>query len=136
MYRIPILRPGQSVESLYEELISMSNDELLKFEKEKVNALYPNSYTFAKSLTESLIQERYSRMKLPIVIVRPTCITPSISEPIQGWFDGVAGPSKVLHAMAIGEIQEWICDPAAKGRLCTRRLVFENNPHGRDCCQF
>lgn len=42
----------------------------------------PNAYTFSKAVAENLVNEKYS--KLPVVIVRPSIVTPSVQEPAPG----------------------------------------------------
>jgi len=42
----------------------------------------PNAYTFSKAVAENLVNEMYS--KLPVVIVRPSIVTPSVKEPAPG----------------------------------------------------
>ncbi len=44
----------------------------------------PNAYTFSKAVAENLVNEKYS--KLPVVIVRPSIVTPSLQEPAPGFY--------------------------------------------------
>ncbi|MBI4465375.1 MAG: SDR family oxidoreductase [Acidobacteria bacterium] len=48
---------------------------------------WPNTYTFTKSLAESLIQRLGS--DLPISVVRPSIVESSIEQPFRGWIEGV-----------------------------------------------
>jgi thioester reductase-like protein/phosphoserine phosphatase len=48
---------------------------------------WPNTYTFTKSLAESLIQKR--GMGLPIAIVRPAIVESSVEKPFRGWNEGI-----------------------------------------------
>jgi thioester reductase-like protein len=48
---------------------------------------WPNTYTFTKSLAESLIC-RYG-VGLPIAVVRPAIVETSIGKPFQGWNEGI-----------------------------------------------
>jgi alcohol-forming fatty acyl-CoA reductase len=48
---------------------------------------WPNTYTFSKSLSESLIQRFGS--DLPIAIVRPSIVETSTRLPFQGWNEGI-----------------------------------------------
>jgi nucleoside-diphosphate-sugar epimerase len=48
---------------------------------------WPNTYTFTKSLAESLIA-RYG-VGLPIAIVRPSIVETSVSKPFRGWNEGI-----------------------------------------------
>jgi thioester reductase-like protein len=48
---------------------------------------WPNTYTFSKSLSESLIQRRGG--DLPIAIVRPSIVETSTRTPFEGWNEGI-----------------------------------------------
>jgi thioester reductase-like protein len=48
---------------------------------------WPNTYTFTKSLAESLIARRGAG--LPIAIVRPSIVETSTDEPFRGWNEGI-----------------------------------------------
>jgi thioester reductase-like protein len=48
---------------------------------------WPNTYTFTKSLAESLILRRGGR--LPIAVVRPAIVESSLEKPFRGWNEGI-----------------------------------------------
>jgi long-chain acyl-CoA synthetase len=48
---------------------------------------WPNTYTFTKSLAESLIAKHGA--ELPIAIVRPAIVETSVSKPFRGWNEGI-----------------------------------------------
>ncbi|HUK48704.1 MAG TPA: SDR family oxidoreductase [Terriglobales bacterium] len=48
---------------------------------------WPNTYTFTKSLAESLIAKH--GIGLPVAIVRPAIVESSVSEPFRGWNEGI-----------------------------------------------
>lgn len=48
---------------------------------------WPNTYTFTKSIAESLIATRAA--DLPVAIVRPSIVETSTHDPFQGWNEGV-----------------------------------------------
>jgi len=48
---------------------------------------WPNTYTFTKSLAESLLATRGAG--LPIAIVRPSIVETSLEEPFRGWNEGI-----------------------------------------------
>jgi long-chain acyl-CoA synthetase len=48
---------------------------------------WPNTYTFTKSLAESLIAKRGAG--LPIAIVRPAIVETSVEKPFRGWNEGI-----------------------------------------------
>lgn len=61
---------------------------------------FPNTYIFSKNLAEQLVADRSKR--LPITIVRPSIICPSIKEPYLGWVDSMNGPMAVLVGASSG----------------------------------
>ncbi len=48
---------------------------------------WPNTYTFTKSLAESLIAVRGA--DLPVAVVRPSIVETSIQQPFRGWNEGI-----------------------------------------------
>ncbi|MBI1954828.1 MAG: SDR family oxidoreductase [Acidobacteria bacterium] len=48
---------------------------------------WPNTYTFSKSLAESLIASR--GLDLPVAVVRPSIVETSLQQPFRGWNEGV-----------------------------------------------
>ena len=49
---------------------------------------HPNTYTLTKHFAEHIVNDYYG--KLPICIVRPSIVTPSLLEPYPGWIDNLA----------------------------------------------
>ena len=64
----------------------------------------PNTYTFTKSLSEQIIQEKQD--VLPMIIFRPSIVISSISEPMPGWIDNYNGPVGLLVGCGFG-INRW-----------------------------
>ncbi len=52
---------------------------------------WPNTYTFTKSLAESLIAKHIGKdgAGLPIAIVRPSIVETSVEKPFRGWNEGI-----------------------------------------------
>jgi long-chain acyl-CoA synthetase len=52
---------------------------------------WPNTYTFTKSLAESLIAKHIAKdgAGLPIAIVRPAIVETSVARPFRGWNEGI-----------------------------------------------
>jgi long-chain acyl-CoA synthetase len=52
---------------------------------------WPNTYTFTKSLAESLIAKQIAKngARLPIAIVRPSIVETSVTKPFRGWNEGI-----------------------------------------------
>jgi len=58
---------------------------------------WPNTYTFTKSLGESLIAQWGA--DLPVAVVRPSIVESSIREPFQGWNEGVTTSAPISYLM-------------------------------------
>jgi len=65
--------------------------EMIEAGKRRANELgWPNTYTFTKSLTESLIRNFLDQNpKTAIAVVRPSIVESSIEKPFCGWNEGV-----------------------------------------------
>jgi len=66
--------------------------------KRAIELGWPNTYTFSKSLAESLIY-KYGR-NLPISIVRPAIVETSIQTPFPGWNEGINTSAPITYLMA------------------------------------
>jgi fatty acyl-CoA reductase len=60
----------------------------------------PNTYTYTKALAESILLSEAER--LPISIVRPSIVTATWVEPVQGWIDNLNGPTGLFAAFGKG----------------------------------
>ncbi|MBI2956290.1 MAG: SDR family oxidoreductase [Acidobacteria bacterium] len=58
---------------------------------------WPNTYTFTKSLAESLIAQRGAG--LPIAVVRPSIVETSVCEPFRGWNEGINTSAPLSHLL-------------------------------------
>lgn len=58
---------------------------------------WPNTYTFTKSLGESLLFTRGA--DLPIAVVRPSIVESSIAEPFRGWNEGVNTSAPISYLL-------------------------------------
>jgi alcohol-forming fatty acyl-CoA reductase len=61
---------------------------------------HPNTYTFSKSLSESLLVQK--RGNIPLSILRPSIIGASVKEPYEGWIDAVSAASAIYFCAGIG----------------------------------
>ncbi|KAG7295670.1 hypothetical protein JYU34_021954 [Plutella xylostella] len=69
----------------------------------------PNTYTFTKQLAEHVVYEQ--RGRLPIVIIRPSIVISSLSEPLPGWIENFNGPVGILVACGKGIMRSIYTDP-------------------------
>jgi thioester reductase-like protein/phosphoserine phosphatase len=58
---------------------------------------WPNTYTFTKSLAESVILARAA--DLPVAVVRPSIVETSTRDPFQGWNEGVNTSAPISHLL-------------------------------------
>jgi long-chain acyl-CoA synthetase len=58
---------------------------------------WPNTYTFTKSLAESLIATRGA--DLPIALVRPSIVETSTREPFRGWNEGINTSAPISYLL-------------------------------------
>ncbi|KAL4225214.1 Fatty acyl-CoA reductase 2 [Mactra antiquata] len=63
----------------------------------------PNTYTYTKSIAESLINEEHG--SIPTAIFRPSIVGATYMEPIGGWVDNVNGPTGLLAAIGKGVLR-------------------------------
>ncbi|CAA7061091.1 unnamed protein product [Microthlaspi erraticum] len=69
---------------------------------------WPNSYVFTKSMGEMLLG--HYRENLPIVIIRPTIITSTFSDPFPGWIEGLKTVDSVIVPYGKGTLKCFLVD--------------------------
>lgn len=74
--------------------------ETLEAVSKKFVGYHPNSYTYSKQLSEQMVNDY--RKDLPIIIQRPSIVSPSIEEPCSGWVDNFNGPVGLMLPISIG----------------------------------
>lgn len=62
----------------------------------------PNSYSFTKSLAETLVVEASEEFGLPVMICRPVALIPAYLEPLPGWTDNFNTSTGVTTSTALG----------------------------------
>lgn len=89
------------------ELITWIPDSLCDSIAPQIMESRPNTYIFTKAMAENLVQKYQGQ--LPIAIVRPSIVTPSVRDPIPGWVDNVNGPMGlgVLASLGILRNIDW-----------------------------
>ncbi|CAH3872274.1 unnamed protein product [Pieris brassicae] len=60
----------------------------------------PNAYTFSKKLGEALLAEKHGHV--PVIIIRPSIVTASLSEPLPGWIDNWNGATGLIGSISKG----------------------------------
>ncbi|XP_039429448.1 fatty acyl-CoA reductase wat-like [Culex pipiens pallens] len=64
---------------------------------------WPNTYTYAKALAESLVKRFYER--IPVMIIRPPIVVATFNEPIQGWVDNLYGMNGAIVGIGCGVLR-------------------------------
>ncbi|CAH2986503.1 unnamed protein product [Chilo suppressalis] len=88
-----------------------TKDELKRFISPK-----PNTYTFTKTLAETVMKMHGNR-GYPVAIFRPTIVMSSLRAPRAGWVWGARGPGGVALAVSRGVQRVMACDPTARADL-------------------
>ncbi|KAK9738285.1 Male sterility protein [Popillia japonica] len=93
----------------YEHMISLANwfdESTLESVRSGFMEGMPNTYTFSKALAEDAVASVMDT--LPIVIMRPSIITPIWKEPLPGWADNVNGI--IGMSLAFGKDRNVVAD--------------------------
>ena len=96
-------------EQLYETPVQAENliqltewmkDDMIDLISNKLVKPKPNTYTYTKSIAESLVVREMKN--LPCSIIRPSIIGSTWREPFSGWIDNFNGPSALFPAVGTG----------------------------------
>ncbi|XP_052124123.1 putative fatty acyl-CoA reductase CG5065 [Frankliniella occidentalis] len=68
---------------------------------------HPNCYTYTKAVAEALAAEYAD--DIPMLIVRPSIVVPTLRDPIPGWVDTLNGPMGVMAAAGKGVLRSMMC---------------------------
>ncbi|XP_010454504.1 PREDICTED: putative fatty acyl-CoA reductase 7 isoform X1 [Camelina sativa] len=69
---------------------------------------WPNTYVFTKAMGEMLLG--HYRGSMPTVIIRPTIITSTISDPFPGWIEGLKTVDSVILSYGKGMLKCFLVD--------------------------
>ncbi|KAL9881337.1 fatty acyl-CoA reductase wat-like [Glossina fuscipes fuscipes] len=78
----------------------------------KYSSNHPNTYTFAKSLSEHLVNDY--KNKLPVLVYRVAMVVSSVDEPVPGWLDNVNGPFGLFLTASLGLTRTALISPHTK----------------------
>lgn len=67
----------------------------------------PNTYAFTKALSEGIVVKAFN--DIPSMIVRPSIVIPTYSDPVPGWTDNINGPTGLLIGAGKGVIRTMYC---------------------------
>ncbi|KAG5864415.1 hypothetical protein JTB14_020356 [Gonioctena quinquepunctata] len=97
VYDFPI--PLEDMKSIIENL----KDEDVSERTPSIINPWPNTYTFTKALTESMIKSISE--DLPITIFRPSVVMSTHSDPVAGWSDNLNGPCGICLGIISGVLK-------------------------------
>uniref|UniRef100_A0A1A9VC26 Fatty acyl-CoA reductase n=1 Tax=Glossina austeni TaxID=7395 RepID=A0A1A9VC26_GLOAU len=105
---LPISADWRTTIKLAETLDGKTLDTLFK----KYSSNHPNTYTFAKSLSEHIVNDY--KNKLPVLVYRVAMTISSVDEPVTGWLDNVNGPCGLYLTASLGLSRTAYGNPHAK----------------------
>ena len=88
-------------EAIVAKIMAMPTQQVAD-NQHKLIGNYPNTYTYAKSLTEKALAKR--RGNLNLVISRPTIVAGALKDPFPGWTDTIAAAGGLTLMVGIGII--------------------------------
>lgn len=93
--------------------LTESEAELIK--NKYMNKFIPNTYVLTKSLAEAIVVEALETHKLPVMIIRPSIITPTLYDPQPGWVNDYNGLGGLLIAIGKGVLRSFYCNDKYHG---------------------
>uniref|UniRef100_A0A1B0A9T4 Fatty acyl-CoA reductase n=1 Tax=Glossina pallidipes TaxID=7398 RepID=A0A1B0A9T4_GLOPL len=105
---LPISADWRTTIKLAETLDGKTLDILFK----KYSSNHPNTYTFAKSLSEHVVNDY--KNKLPVLVYRVAMVVTSVDEPLTGWLDNLNGPCGLFLTASLGLSRTAYASPHAK----------------------
>ncbi|XP_053674488.1 fatty acyl-CoA reductase wat-like [Anopheles nili] len=107
-------------------LIKLVENEprLAEFEaiSKKIVEPWPNTYAFTKALAEEVV--RQYRSKVPIAIVRPSIVTTTYKDPIEGWTDNFYGFNGVVSGAGTGVLRIFHIHDEYKANIIPADIVI------------
>ena len=103
------------------ETLSWMSDEQIDQITPSLLGKRPNTYTYTKSIAETVVFEH--RHKLPVSIVRPSIVGATLEEPFPGWTDTLMGPAGLYLACGKGVLRVMKGDPKAVADVVPVDLV-------------
>jgi fatty acyl-CoA reductase len=102
--------PPHDPHAFMDQVSQMTEGEAEIFKKKCLNATIPNTYVLTKSLAEALVVEALEKYELPVLILRPSIVTPTLNTPIEGWCPDFNGLGGLLIAVGKGVMRTMYCN--------------------------
>ncbi|XP_058825901.1 fatty acyl-CoA reductase wat-like [Topomyia yanbarensis] len=84
-------------------LVDMADEHELNALTKKITQPWPNTYTFAKALAESVLRSYCER--LPVAVIRPSIIIGTVRDPIEGWADNLYALNGAIVGFGCGVLR-------------------------------
>ncbi|XP_044264672.1 fatty acyl-CoA reductase wat-like isoform X2 [Tribolium madens] len=94
--------PGMKAENLL-TLVESVDEDVLNGMTPSLLKTWPNTYVFTKCISEDLLKRESG--DLPVAVVRPCIIVPTVKEPITAWSDNFYGLIGIAVGMLLGAIK-------------------------------
>jgi hypothetical protein len=94
---------GFDAEAMVKRIQGMTETELSTAPISGLLGAWPNTYTFTKAMTETLLIQK--RGKLPLVILRPSIIGSCWREPVPGWVDVISAAGAIYMSVGFGVLK-------------------------------
>ncbi|RVE50676.1 hypothetical protein evm_004708 [Chilo suppressalis] len=91
------------------DICKWMDNSLLEYLEPKLIESEPNTYSYTKAITETLVEE--FACKFPLAIARPSIIIAAWKDPFPGWVDNLNGPTGLLIGSGKGVIRTMLCTP-------------------------
>ncbi|KAG5683183.1 hypothetical protein PVAND_012479 [Polypedilum vanderplanki] len=102
--------PPYEPHEFMEHINQLTENEAEIYKKKCLSQTIPNTYVLTKALAESLVVEALEKYQLPVLILRPSIVTPTLSNPIQGWCPDFNGLGGLLIAVGKGVMRTMYCN--------------------------
>lgn len=122
-YETPV-DPGVMIK-FAEKITDDETAETINILADRIVHPWPNTYAYTKALAEELMRV-YSK-KLPIVVVRPSIIMMTYSDPIPGWLNNVYGINGVFVGVGMGVLRIFYIDNRKRADIIPADIVVNSS---------
>ncbi|XP_071576188.1 fatty acyl-CoA reductase wat-like [Temnothorax nylanderi] len=105
-------------------LLDILDDEKLNKFTPTLIGKWPNSYAYTKAIAEDTVRQ-YS-VGIPTCIVRPSIVTSTAEEPVEGWINNVYGAMGVVVGCALGLLRTLHIDLENAAEIVPADYVISN----------
>ncbi|OXU31410.1 hypothetical protein TSAR_005861 [Trichomalopsis sarcophagae] len=118
-YYKPAMDPNEAI-----AMVAKLDDEALQRMAPRIIGAWPNTYAFSKSVSEEAVRQ-YSR-GMPISVVRPSIVLPTMKDPVVGWSDNTYGATGAVVGIYVSLLRVFYCDLKNVAELIPADIVINN----------